>query len=417
MGSMVAVNLHAHRLLFLVLAPSACGSEAVPQEEGPSPSSSTTDDGESSSSGDDSTSTGNDLPTSSSGADESASSSGGPPMLPPPTLQWRTFAGPGHATGLCLLPDDRIAVATSSATSIEPGGAAVRVFDPDGDEVWSTGFGESGSATYVHALSCAPDGSIYAVGLEGDSGKWSSPKGLMAKFDPSGDIVWLDVAPEVPSSIFQGIRVDEAGFYVVGWHAPDPFVARYDPDGIEQWRRLDGFGVGSGMLHDVLVHDGVLYAVGESNSDGWFLAMSEDGQVLTSETFGWTTTVSADILAPNPDGGVLVVGFLEQFGFDPDFAWVLPCNAQGCGPEPMEGAELDALHGFALAADGQWVFSGPDRLAGRIPGTASTWTYDTEFDWSYTGDGRKLLAVDSTGALVVVGGDPAYLLRLDPSAG
>lgn len=354
----------------------------------------------------------------SSGTTEAdASSSTGDPSVPPPTEVWRAFAGAGNATALCLFDDDRIAVATSSATSTDSGGAAIRVLDPEGEEVWSTGFGEGGLSTYVHALDCAADGSIYAVGLQGETSKSFSPRALMLRLDATGEVTWLNIAPEVPSSTHYGVHADDSGFFAVGWDAtPGPVVARYDTDGVEVWRRNDGFGGLIGSLRDVLLLDGVLYAVGDASNGGWLAAMSEDGQVLWTETFAWTSRVSADMLLPDPDGTVLVVGYLEQTGFrNPDFAWALPCDEEACGSEPFEAAEVDRLYGFAIGADGNWIVNGRDKLVGRVPGGGEAWSLQNDFDWTYVPPRRDLLGVDSTGAILVAGGNPAGLRKLIPA--
>ncbi len=239
------------------------------------------------------------------------------------------------------------------------------------------------------------------------------PRALMARFDATGDIRWSDVAPEVPSSALYGVRVDESGFFAVG---SGSVVARYDSEGTEQWR-LAGRSAGEvGTLHDVLLVDGVVYAVGETGGAGWLVAISDDGQLLWSEVFDWTSRVSAGVVTPAPDGGVLVVGHIEQGGIDnPDFAWVLPCDSRGCDAEPLEAGNVDRLYGFALDGDGGWVVNSPRRLVGRSAGESEPWFLSTDFVWSYHVDHPKLLAIDSGGAIVVAGGDPADLLKLAPA--
>ena len=40
-----------------------------------------------------------------------------------------------------------------------------------------------------------------------------------------------------------------------------------------------------GSFHDVLLVDGLVYAVGQTGNAGWLVAMSADGQLLWSEFF------------------------------------------------------------------------------------------------------------------------------------
>ncbi len=52
---------------------------------------------------------------------------------------------------------------------------------------------------------------------------------------------------------------------------------------------------------------------------------------------------------------------------------------------------------------------------GRPAGETESWFLNTDFVWSYYGQHPKLLAIDSSGAIVVAGGDPADLLKLMPA--
>ena len=335
-----------------------------------------------------------------------SSSTGMGPDLPPPD---------GHATSLCVFDDGRAVLATSEAYSVAAGRASVRLFDADGGEVWARGFGDPELATYLNGLACVGEDTIYAVGIQGEGAKWTFPQGLVMRLDAStGATEWEHLEPQFTSSIFRGLHADATGVYVSGWRANQGTTGtmwRYDPDGNEQWMLIDGLA-GSTFLRDVLHRDGVLYTVGEDNSRGILVRLSEDGAVLGSHTFSWSNDVSADIVVPDPTGGVVVVGRRATNFFDRVF-WTLACNSDGCADERIEVVEdEDELGGFAIDGSGRRVISGESTLYIAAPDDIAVWEQETGFTWPYFVGSRTLLGIAGDGTVVVAGGEPALVVRL-----
>ncbi len=357
--------------------------------------------------------------SSSSGAeDDEGSSSGDGPIEPPaPAEAWRTSVGFGHATALCTFDDGRIAVATSRATSLDPGAAHVSLLTPDGDELWTATFGEGGNhATVVHDLACGADGGLYGVGLQGDGDKWSLPRATRVRIDvETGTVDWFFIEPEVPSSEGLALALDANGFYVVGADSEGGLLWRYSTEGSEVWRRSPS---GVRRLHDVLLHDGTLYAVGATDgygpeNAGVLLTYSPDGSARWTEVLNFGDRVTGDMLAVDPEGTVLAVGRLRQGGDEP--VWVLACDDAGCDSDPALGVDDERnLHGFVVDPQGRWLINGRRDLRGRFPDERDGWILETDFDWSYAGERRKMLALGPQGSIVVAGGSPAEVLKLDP---
>lgn len=368
--------------------------------------------GDSTSHGDESTTTMNESTTTddsttsgdpSEGSSGDESSTGVEPPLPPPD---------GHATALCVFEDGRIVLATSEALSIEPGRASIRLFDADGNELWAVGFGEPELATYFREVACVEDGPIYAAGLRGDGSKWNLPQALLVRIDPqTGGTDWDLLEPEIPSSGFEGLHADASGVYVTGWRAGEGgSVWRFDSDGNEDWLLGDGIE-SSEVLRDALLVDDTLYAVGDNFLGGTLVRLTPEGVVLGSETFDWPDDVSADMVVPDPSGGVIVAGRRET-GFFDRVLWGLACNEDACAAERVEVVEgEDILHGFAIDEAGRWILSGESTVYAVLATGAPVWESDTDFDWLYTVRRRNLLAIDGSGTIVVAGGEPAQIIR------
>ena len=224
----------------------------------------------------------------------------------------------------------------------------------------------------------------------------------------TGDIVWDDIQPLVPSTTAYGLHASASGLYAAG----RPGLSRYTPDGDEVWT-LDDAANEITSLSDVLLHEGIVYAVGSGPSDnGILVRISEDGDILWSESFTWADDVWAEMVVANPGGGVVVVGRLDPGTFVNDDIWIVTCDAKSCTADYIEVENEDTLHGFAIDASGQWIINVDDELVAMSPDGTENWTYATDFPGLYSVDHRKMLAIDGNGTILVAGGDPFDLRRI-----
>jgi hypothetical protein len=112
----------------------------------------------------------------------------------------------------------------------EPGRILVVKYDPDGQELWSAGFGRSGRA---FALDVDPGGNVYVAGQVWVS-ELRERQATVARVSPAGELVW--------QVLFEGsatdLAVDEVGnIQVAGWSDCAErcrfAVATYGPGGRE----------------------------------------------------------------------------------------------------------------------------------------------------------------------------------------
>lgn len=234
--------------------------------------------------------------------------------------QW-TVTYPSVAGGSC----NRVGVATDAAGNVGFVGEVsvidpdtdvfFGVLDPDGVELWSAQVG--GLAVYndyAGGVAFDPDGNLLVTG--GLTQVMTSPDIWVAKYDPTGTMVWDDEFDGAggSSDLGYGVAVDSSGNVgVVGvtWSADldgDIFTRKYDPDGAILWTDIVGgpdagmandFGRGVGMdLNGDVIATGVYKPLGAPR-DVWLRRYSSAGAEQ------WTALLSGS--APDGDDGCLGV--------------------------------------------------------------------------------------------------------------
>jgi hypothetical protein len=417
-------------VLATALVSVACGGRddtPVSQEEGSEGSGDGSSDGstgaQDDSTGGDTTGDAGDNDTSGSEASEGTT---GEPGLPPPQEAWRVSSTWGSTSAICLHGDNDVVMVGSRATSIDPGAAYVQAVSADGELGWRTEIGDPQGATYFYEVACAPDRTVYAVGVtsEGD-GVWQLPQPIIVALDgDTGSELWsLVPGGDLQEGELFGAHADDSGVYVVGWRDASsadfgsPYVAHYTPGGAPSWAHNAPIEGDAGTLYAVRRHGDLLFVAGSATGDNgfedhaWIAALSPDGQPQWSETHAWGDRAQGYFLALDPESdGVLVAGTVEQ-QLD-DLQWVMPCGDAGCDGEPQELTDLRDFYGFAVDHRGQWLAADAGSVHARIPGGDIAWTYDTGLFQEFHVQ-LSTLAVDSTGA-ILVGGEmgPPTLVKL-----
>lgn len=357
---------------------------------------------------------------------ETSEETGGEPEVAPPEEAWRVSSTWGSTSAICLHENDDVVMVGSRATSVDPGAAYVQAVSADGEPGWRTEIGDPQGATYFYEVACAPDRTVYAVGVtsEGD-GVWQLPHPMIVALDgDTGSELWS----LMPGGDFQegeifGAHADSSGVYVVGWRDASsadfgsPYVAHYTPNGALGWAHNAPIEGDAGTLYAVRRHGDLLLVAGSATGDNgfddhaWIAAFSPDGQPQWSETHAWGDRAHAYFVAPDPQSdGVLVAGTMEQ-QLD-DLQWVMACGDAGCDGEPQELTGLRDFYGFAVDHRGHWLAADAGSIHARIPGGDIAWTYDTGLFQEFHVQ-LSTLAVDSTGA-ILVGGEkgPPTLVKL-----
>jgi uncharacterized protein (TIGR03437 family) len=159
------------------------------------------------------------------------------------SLVWvRSFGTPDSdvatavaAEGATVAVAGQVAGELPGQTSAGSSDAFVRLYDVNGNELWTRQFGTSGP-DWVQGVSVAA-GSVYVVGVT------SPPSGpsFLRKYDSSGNLIW---SREIPLGLFgsvASVAAESTAIYVTGsMHglpatAYDAFLRKYDLSGSELW--------------------------------------------------------------------------------------------------------------------------------------------------------------------------------------
>ncbi|MBC8068410.1 MAG: PQQ-like beta-propeller repeat protein [Deltaproteobacteria bacterium] len=363
--------------------------------------------------------------TSDPGSDES---SGGEPIpIVEAEQRWRVEGPYGSATAVCVRPDGSVMLATSRTNGDYDRRSDLAAFTADGDALWTTAIDEPPAGTYFHAVACAPDGAVYAVGQRGEYDSESIP--LLIRVEFEGTTSWTVTLPGVTQAgFFGGAIADAEGVFVVGARdaAPEdfghsPLLARYEQDGTESWMANDRLGGDDGAFHDVVRVGDVLMAVGNTSGEDYdehaVVASFEQGGAYrwhTEIAEGWSVALH---VAVDPSSDAAFVAGTYGRSFSQTDAWSMRCDVDGC-IDPELFAEFDVsfgtFDGFAIDALGRRIGANRGRTEARARDGAVAWTFDAEAQFVWT-QLRSTVAIDPSGTIyTAVGQDPAVLIALTP---
>jgi hypothetical protein len=167
----------------------------------------------------------------------------------------------------------------------------VKFSDPN-TIAWQVAFKPlNAESSFANALTVDGNGNSIVVGSFNFPGKlWDA---YVAKFDPSGSIVWLRTLGDSKYEDARAVAVDNVGnIYVTGRTNSfkpatdhDVFVAKFDPTGNLLWFKTINFGGGDDIANSIAVIQyehiyitGVTYSIG--SGDTFFAKLSSNGDVL-----------------------------------------------------------------------------------------------------------------------------------------
>ena len=337
-------------------------------------------------------------------------------------------------------------VGNLAGTNVGGRDAFVRMYDPDGREVWTRQFGTSEDDVAV-AVALDPSGNVLVVGathgdLAGESAGDSDA--FVRKYDALGTELWTRQFGSGHGDRASGVAVDAAGNVVVVGSAGGSltggapaagdggaFVRTYDALGTELWTRQFGSGHGdraSGVAVDaagnVVVAGSTMGSLAGTNlggADAYVRTYDAAGTEGWVRQFGTDANDSASGVAVDPSGRVLIVGTTRWGGWGQP--WIETSGFVRCFD--AAGSELwdrpidvdQVFDGLAIAVDG----FGDTLITRTVGSNGPSNTVVVKFDasggerWSRrvgttTTDHATAVAVDAA-ANVFVGGITEY--RLD----
>jgi len=238
--------------------------------------------------------------------------------------------------------------------------AWVAKYDNTGSQLWLKQFvGTPDFNDYPSGLAVDSAGNVYISGTTEytSSGAGGGPRtAWVAKYDDSGNQLWLKNVNSDTHDISDGIKVDSSGHvYLTGINynfghgyppAVDTWAAKYDSNGNQLWLkqlRTANSGFPSYSPSDLAVDSaGNLYLTGETNGalggtnaggqDIWAAKYDSNGNQLWLKQFGTADSDSSSELALDSAGNVYLTGknYDSSKGYPPDVdTWAAKYDSNG----------------------------------------------------------------------------------------
>ena len=275
--------------------------------------------------------------------------------------------------------------ATTTAAATEP--ATTTIAELPERSGWSIQFGTDQLDT-TFGVSAGPDGTVVVAAategsLAGDN--QGQRDAYLARYSDGGELVWalqvggprndsplgVSVAPD--GSIYVGGFTD-GDFASANQGSADVWLARFDADGNELWRRQFG-GPAWDRGFDVAAFDGGAYVTGYTASaldpdtdlggfDGFAARYDADGNQQWIRQFGTDATDWGQGSALAPDGGLYVTGYTEGDLAGPNagdkdlFAVRLRPDGGVAWATQLGSAALDWTQGAGAGPDGGLLVAG-----------------------------------------------------------
>lgn len=237
--------------------------------------------------------------------------------------------------------DDGFVLAGASQ-SFGMGGADVLFIkiDPDGEVVWSKTYGGSGWDEAYEVTPTADGGYV----LAGRTNSFGSGDGdaYCVKVNSFGDELWSRTYGGVNNEDAQQIKqTADSGFIIVGHTQSfgagnaDVYLVKTDAAGNVEWTKTYGgpnYDYGNSVQQTA---DGGYIVSGQTNSFGFnngevlLLKVDESGTVLWSRTYGGSNVDYSHYVIQNPAGGFTITGQTNSFGGGGFDAFILNVDAAG----------------------------------------------------------------------------------------
>ena len=277
-------------------------------------------------------------------------------------------------------------------------------YDSNGNQLWLKQFGTADSDS-PSDLALDSDGNLYISGTSRNpprgSGARGSVRAWVAKYDDSGNQLWLkDVNADGDSSSY-GIKVDSSGnVYLTGPSSKfgvyvKTWAAKYDSNGNQLWLKqfeAADFDSPSELAVDSAGH---VYLTGTTNGalgspkadslDIWVAKYDSNGNQLWLKQFGTADSDSPSDLALDSVGNVYLTGenYDSSKGYPADVdTWAAKYDSNGnqLWLKQFGTAESDSLSNLAVDSAGNFYLTGLTNgsLGGPNAGDRDIWA--TKYD-------------------------------------
>ncbi len=326
------------------------------------------------------------------------------------SLQWNeTYGGSGDDRGNSLIQaQDGGFVILGYSQSLdgdvsENAGAQdhwIAKTDASGGLIWQKSFGFSGRDEGI-SLIATSDSGFLIVGLldvtaSGGAGALSARRHAggdywAIKINQEGHLEWSNFfGGTFTDTAFDAVEASNGEFIIVGSSdsidvdisdnkgSYDFWIVKISATGQIIWEKNFG-GSEVDEAHEIIVtSDGNYLIVGETRSsdgdiafnhggaDVWVLRMSEDGDMLSENTYGGTSFEAGRAVTKSINGGYLIAGSSRssdgnlELNQGQNDAWILKINDGGelLWQRSVGGSEIDFAHGITQLADGRIIAVG-----------------------------------------------------------
>jgi uncharacterized protein (TIGR03437 family) len=161
----------------------------------------------------------------------------------------------------------------------------VRLYDAQGEEVWTRQFGSAGARYMVLAIAAESSGVYVSVYQENPSGRG---EGFLRKYDPRGAELWTRQTA-LPTSV---LAADSSGIYVagefVGTRPQNQVIRKYDSRGSELWSRQSRGGILNliAAASGLFVKSQTLQRFDSNGNPIWEMGGNFEGSVLLADEDG-----------------------------------------------------------------------------------------------------------------------------------
>lgn len=224
-------------------------------------------------------------------------------------------------------------------------------------------------------------------------------------------------------------QTTDGGYIIVGeTHSyssgeDDVWLIKTDTNGNELWNRTFGgesYDVGHSVQQTTdggYIIAGGTFSYASGNQDVWLIKTNVEGKEIWNKTYGGVSYEWGNSIQQTSDGGYIVVGVTNSFGFGNGDVWLIKTNADGIEQwnKTFGGKNWDAGHSVQKTRDGGYIIAGDTQSFGS--GYDDVWLIKTDatgveqWNKTYGGVGYDCgwsVQQTNNGGLVIVGETQAY---------
>lgn len=243
--------------------------------------------------------------------------------------------------------------------------------DQDGDILWSKTYG-GGNVDLGYSIQPAADGGYFLVGTTQSYGQGGADF-LLIKVDTEGETIWSKTyGGSGFDEAYEGTITTDGGLLMVGRTNSygsgqgDMYAVKVDQDGVVQWHRTYGGTANEDAQQVQATTDGGYILVGHTqsfgagNADVYLVKVDATGQVQWTKTYGGPRFDFGNTVQATKDGGYILAGQTNSFGYEAGEILLLKLNQQGelTWTRSYGGSGTDYCYYVRQNATGSFVLTG-----------------------------------------------------------